>query len=586
DIDIRRYLPGRRLYAFDARTGDILWKQNINWETPNGQKDPRDLAAGPPAAAKGRVFLPVYSASGTIDLSLLAFDLHTGASLWRTFLVSGSLESNLFGNVLTELASAPPWTDGNSVVLCTNLGAICSLDSTYGFVRWTRLYEKSAIRTYQTGDLSRREPGFVNQAPTCDGDKFFCAPSDSRWALALRVQDGEQLHQWPSRPQGSGGPAFDWLSGLLGNAVLLSGTHLQLQPLEQGKPPILTSPLLHNRYSSAATRRPAILARGEILMPTPEGIQSLDPRTGASLRPPLPWPQGMNDFGALQAIPGGVLVFRQGGVIALGSTAGLLATLPSEPDLALLRSALPLLESLDKGMDPSQAAEIARRCEALAQNCTDPHVAQRLTLVAVRAWNSAHKFERGLPHLSPLLNSEFPDLAETSALWVLRPESFSFIPQKITMEALDVFTNNRNSAPGPEVALPDSTKRVLLIAQIRIAEKHPDKDALRSHLLHAVLWNAEQQTGPLAEESIQDWASQKLIALVQDPRQARGLEADAQRYLEEASPSAAVLRAFGTTDIIQSWLEERSHDESLARADEIALLALLRDHSKGPLERL
>ena len=164
-IDIRRVLPARRLYAFDARDGSVLWTQSVAW-LDSGSREQREFAAGPPAVAGGRVFLPVYDAVGTVDLSLLCLDLRTGARLWKRFLISGQLVSNLFGNVLFELATPPPLVEDGRVLVCSHLGSVSALDAATGALLWTRLYERMAVRTFESGKMAQRQQSLQPQPPS------------------------------------------------------------------------------------------------------------------------------------------------------------------------------------------------------------------------------------------------------------------------------------------------------------------------------------------------------------------------------------------------------------------------------------
>jgi outer membrane protein assembly factor BamB len=198
DIDVRRALPARRLYAFDAETGEMLWRTEPQWlDQQDGE--PRGLVSAPPAAADGRVFLPVYDAVGTIDLSLQALDLYTGEPLWRTFVVSGQQETNLFGNILREMASQPPVARDGKVWFSTNLGAITCLEAATGRTEWTRRYARARVRTYQNGLESVRDETFANGAVGLGEDRLVVAPADSEQAFVMNRRTGALEATWHFR---------------------------------------------------------------------------------------------------------------------------------------------------------------------------------------------------------------------------------------------------------------------------------------------------------------------------------------------------------------------------------------------------
>ena len=81
--------PLRRLHAFDAHSGELLWRQVIEAD----DAETNSITIGTPLVSAGRVYVPVYDAGGNVDISLMCFDLHSGKQLFKTFLASGSMEN-------------------------------------------------------------------------------------------------------------------------------------------------------------------------------------------------------------------------------------------------------------------------------------------------------------------------------------------------------------------------------------------------------------------------------------------------------------------------------------------------------------
>lgn len=574
EIAVRRLLPGRRLYAFDADNGDLLWVQDVPWmnftlssgQLQNARQSPVDMAAAPPTVAAGRVFLPVYSASGTLDLSMIALDLHSGEELWRSFLVSGSKESNLFGNVLTELACPPPVADASMVIMCSNLGAICALDAATGAAKWTRLYERSAVQVSQNGDISQRRDTFSNHPPAWDGQRLLCAPTDSPYALLMSSSSGELQGLWPARSSTVNERVeLDQVVALMGNQVLMSGTHVQRKTIGASVVGNWSSERLFNQFSSIASRRAAVLSQHEILVPTGVGLMRLNPETGRAINQVAPWPGNMSDFGTIQTVPGSLLVLRKNGVLVLSSIEGILAALPKVADNQQIASLLPMLEAINFEHEGGQTSAIAARSLMLAADSNNVELQERLRLVAMRALSVTSPDSDSCQQLVlGLLNSNNPSRVAEAALSALER-----LPAGMALNQAVAALEQGGIANLSKVSTGELAMRMNL-ARTKLATASGNNDAMRKALVELIISPASKHFDRNGT-TLDRWAETLLNKLLEQPGQLAALEQDARGVLGDLTPSAELMRAYRRTEVINTWLQQQLKRNDRSVAESIAL---------------
>ncbi|MDP6941532.1 MAG: PQQ-binding-like beta-propeller repeat protein [Planctomycetota bacterium] len=573
EIEVRNHLPARRLYAFDASTGKLLWKQKVPWENPGQRTSAKDLAASPPAAESGIVYLPVYHAAGTLDLSLLALDLHSGEELWRTFLVSGTRESNLFGNILQELSCPAPAATKDTVYVCTNLGAVCAVDASSGSALWTRLYERTSVNTFQTGEMSRRESSFSNITPAISKHHILFTPTDSENALLLEPSSGELLGLLPTAWQaGREAVQLRNLVGMTPHGAFFNGTHGAFLgfPSSTGLN-FHTEALLHET-SSATQQRLGALARNEWFLPNLDGILRIDPRSGKTIGSEIPWPTGLADMGSLQALPGMLLILRPGGVIAMTSPEGALASIPDNANDAQIANILPVLENSLLENSSEFPLHIANRCEVLAKMATRKELKERLAMVASQVYFSSGKVKDGLLLLDPVLKSS--DLQrKLNAAWLYVHQSQ--LHSKLSFEILESALEQGLS--------PSNISQVGLygfIATTRINNAKGDTD-LRNELLR-VLLNENSKRVQMENNTLHAYAKSQLKLLLDKPAQRNAIEDIALEYLAKNPDHPGLWDIFSETHAVHRWVKKEITRKDLSTKSKTRLQAWIRDHSKDP----
>lgn len=572
-IPIRNKLPARRLYAFDALEGHVLWTQEVPWMEQE-QRAPIELAAGPPTVSEGRVYLPVYTASGTVDLSLLAFDLQTGRRLWSRFLVSGTMETNLFGNVLSELACPPPVADLERVLVCTHFGAVCAVDAATGQALWTRTYPRTPVRTRQNGQIGNRDLYFHNNPPAFDGERLVVAPTDSNSALLLDVRDGRRLGRWHARAN----KEYGTLSNLLGmdkDHVWFTGTHVVRLPLESGRGSHRTSPALYEYVSasSANLNAGALMHRGVLAMST-GGVVSLHPDTLGVEGDALSWETLEGRFiGPAQVTHGLVMLMTSKGIIAFASPGSLLDTLVSRDlDPPLLRELLPLLGAVRYEEDPGLGRRVARTAEELAKREEFKELAAELRFLSGRTQLLVGETTRGLRQLDALLESPDSRLRIDAASLILDAQPEVDASASRLKEAMVVL---QDAAP-ERVLTRDNRMEPRRAAEVRaqalMALEDSDPEVRREGLVRILLL---EDPGTLNVQGLAlfPWAEASLLRLLKKPALEQAHEAGARALLATTPPDRAFLRAYGSTDAAQDWMASRLSAADLEAEERIRLLS-------------
>ncbi|HEX9794904.1 MAG TPA: PQQ-binding-like beta-propeller repeat protein, partial [Planctomycetota bacterium] len=580
-IPVRRLLPGRRLWAFDAATGEVLWKQEVGWKEQD--PEPHGLVAAPPAAAAGRVFVPVYDAIGTVDLSIQALDLHTGKPLWKTFLVSGQRETtNLFGNVLREPACGVPAADDERVLVCTNLGAVCALDAATGAALWTRLYERTPVRSFQTGMEGLREETFANGPPAYDGSRFVCTPTDSREALAIDADTGAVLGQWRTGSRYEDQADLRHLVAVLPWGPLFNGVSVQLRsfPLQSARQ--MVSARIWDKYSHYSVRHPAALASGEILVPAEQGIVSLDPDNGRPRGRVLDW-RKPHEYGAIQVGPGLMVVMHRGGVIAYTSPEALLEYLGrADGNAEAIAAVLPFLEGAQI-RDRSLAGRLGSVALDCARGLANNELSERLQLVAARARLHGGQVEPAAKLLEPLLGSQDPGRRVRAAVALVDALERDRPASPLLSRALSLL-----EAEGPErVVRSDETRErtevLLARAHWLRADAGRDFEAQRAALVRMLRIG---ETGGAVEQGLPllTWARRKQEELLREPRRAAAHERDAELAVRNQQVDAGLVRAYAGTSAVGHWLRSQLRRPDLERGEIVRLAAWLRDYADDPDE--
>jgi len=442
------------------------------------------------------------------------------------------------------------------VLVCSHLGGVSAVESGTGAVLWTHIYERMAVRTYESGRLGKRDSSFAASLAACDGKTYICTPVDGPRGLMLDVETGTLQQSVPSH--GPSGLSLRRLVGMDPDGALVSGTRFAHIPTSEFSDWRFTQPITVERSGFDRTGHGALLIRGEVLVPGRQKVHRFSWPKMRSLGEVLQQPSGdYRRVGSLQATHGLLLVMRVGGVDAYASPAALLETLLAE-DLTAgqLRAILPLLEQFGFQGDSGFAQQVGDAALRLADQAEFRAQADPLRLLACRSLLAVDDFERAIPVLASLLSSEDVESRHAAAgtlLEVLPPKRPSD-PRLAQAVAL-----LRRERPA-EVPMPDRRREplaaVLARADLASAVASNSADRLRETLVRTLLL---PNPGSVAIDDVplHLWAGRELRSLVARPQQAERLEEEAELVFASAAAGDAELRAYAPSRAAQRWLRER-----------------------------
>ncbi len=566
-IDIRRHMPARRLHAFDAQSGRLLWSMSTAWDV-DPEHEPREVAAGPPAVSGGRVYLPVYDAIGTIDFSLLALDLRTGRRLWKRFLASGQLETNLFGNVLRELATPPPVADLARVQVCSHLGTVHALDAASGEVLWTRAYPRLSVIPNETGRIAERPQLLASNLGAGDGNRVAWAPVDCDRIILCDARNGSLLGEWPAlNPQGQHASS---LLALTPDGILATGTRIfELSASESTAS--RSSPPLDPDFEGGQLwiGRAATLVEGEVLVPV--GTRSIE-RYDAGTLAPRGRALEFEDYlasGALQAAPGLLFVVQANGLTAWASLPALLSALRDPTStLESLASVLPVAASLNLDGDREMAKGFAEASQLLSKRREFSSRASELELLAARSWISAGEFPRAVDLLKPLTTSAPPPFDLEACGLLLDEPLLEVAGGKAIAAALATVRRIAPKTLRTRAGEEEPAVATLARARALLAMDEGDSQETRRALAALLLLD---EAGKLTVRGIPlvSWADAMLAHLLENPSQAAAYEREAREALAGSPLSQPLLRAFGRAVAVQEHLAAELQRSDLNRAERL-----------------
>ncbi len=289
-------LPDRRLFAFDAQTGEPLWNHAppAGWDGNSGSFVERMSVVGSPVVAGSRVLVPMGRMDGRIDLHLASFDLAEGSLLWSTPIVSGQRELNMFNRHEREFSAPPVRVEGDTVLLLTQLGSVAAVDLLTGDTRWQATYDQLPLPETRGLISVERELYWKNAPVVVAEDVVLATPLDADSLFAFDLADGRVL--WsarrddltPGRRSGSG--AVDVLLGAEERGVVLGGGWIadwrKPQGLDSWSPLVpgglrveLGTDLATSRHAAREAPRPT-LGSDRILVSGREGLLFVDRDTG------------------------------------------------------------------------------------------------------------------------------------------------------------------------------------------------------------------------------------------------------------------------------------------------------------------
>ena len=187
-------IPTRKLYAVEARTGDVRWTH----ARQDGAKNAEERAFltkltvnTAPLVVGDRLYVGGVFYHGGFRHWLCCFDRDTGAIVWRTFVALGQAEQNMFGNPVKDCSPGLVGHHRGLLVYSTNVGVVAAVDAATGAPSWMSAYLQEPIPSVDGPGAVERAPGFAPHRPVFAGGTAFLGPADSISFLAFDLATGE-----------------------------------------------------------------------------------------------------------------------------------------------------------------------------------------------------------------------------------------------------------------------------------------------------------------------------------------------------------------------------------------------------------
>ena len=201
---IKLPMPRRKLHAFDAESGDLLWShQNPQEDDPQTQFFlDRSSVCTPPLVWRENIYVGLSYFEGKIHSYVCCFDRRTGKLRWKTLVCTGQQELNMFGNQFMEYVASPLVLEDGSVYFVTNLGLAASLDARSGMIRWINEYSIIPLPHPQNFHPRIRRLSWYANPPYLHEGQLLATPLDSDELLSFDRDSGELMWTYERQERG------------------------------------------------------------------------------------------------------------------------------------------------------------------------------------------------------------------------------------------------------------------------------------------------------------------------------------------------------------------------------------------------
>lgn len=187
-------VPQRQLIAVDAETGQTLWT-HYGYKGKNAAET--GFLAGlninsNPLVIGDDIIVGATRYHTSYHHYLCCFSKKSGALKWSTFVCTGQMEQNMFGNPVREAIPGHVLDADGIVYYSTNIGTIAAVDARQGTLRFTANYRQIDIPRQTRFDptVQERAPAWLNSRPILAEKTLFVAPMDSNDLVAVDIETG------------------------------------------------------------------------------------------------------------------------------------------------------------------------------------------------------------------------------------------------------------------------------------------------------------------------------------------------------------------------------------------------------------
>ncbi len=395
-ITVKFPFPKRQLICFDAYTGKVLWRMGgLRFQKGGRPGDALSFSA-PPTPHKGLLYVTAIRQDHQTD----PFEHHVlcidpdapdgGRIVWSTFVASGGTEINLFGNSTRESTSSPVAVTDDSVLVCTNHGAVGCVDRRSGRLRWVAKYQQLPVAPTRSVNVRRNPPEWTPTAPVVGCGQVCVAPSDSPWLYGFDLRDGKRL--WEK------GRARDirTIYGISGTRLVVGGDAIEWYDLASKETPAKLADRFVPTQGGRGAGRGLIAADG-VYLPMTDGLYKVKTGKGRPEATFLRWP-GRTDGGNLVVADGAIIVASLDEMVAFYDRKDVEKQIKEELEkdpnntVLLYRSALRMLQSgkVDEATDLlSRVVKLTAKSTRPVDERIDRAARKRLYTVALNAGREA-----------------------------------------------------------------------------------------------------------------------------------------------------------------------------------------------------
>ena len=187
-------VPHRQLVAVDASTGRVAWS---HYFFKGRTREETELIAelninSAPLVIGDKLYVAGSRFHTNFEHYLCCFDRKTGAMRWWTFVLTGQMEQNMFGNPVRESMPGQIVESNGVLYYSTNVGAVAAVDARLGTLRFTTEYQQTPIprKMRFDGSVLERAPGWRHCPPIDLGRHVLFAPTDSLDLIAVDKTSG------------------------------------------------------------------------------------------------------------------------------------------------------------------------------------------------------------------------------------------------------------------------------------------------------------------------------------------------------------------------------------------------------------
>ena len=288
-VVIDAFMPRRGIVVLDQNDGTLLWRRLGHGDLALFDA----MVVSPPVVAEGLVIALISQYNFNHNVSMVAFDLETGALRWQRALGFGQQELNLFGYPTKELAGSAVAARDGVAYASTGLGFVAAVDIRSGIPRWLASYEPIEIRPVEYWyEAPVRRPRVGPSPPMIHGDKLVLAPTDSLYLHVFNRHTGElvwrQRHDRREMRSRTLGQVLGIANDGKRDVVVVTDRAVRALDLKTGK----TAWVGRFMPEAAEVRGRGMLAGDVAVVPTRAGLQRFSISAEGKFVGRHPWPSG------------------------------------------------------------------------------------------------------------------------------------------------------------------------------------------------------------------------------------------------------------------------------------------------------